>query len=76
MYYEVTFNGDKMNYISMLIKVENIRFDVTEGGDQMAKEKKASSKEENKKELSKTTQKRLILFLKEKLLVKLRHAII
>ena len=22
MYYEVTFNGDKMNYISMLIKVE------------------------------------------------------
>ena len=42
----------------------------------MAKEKKASSKEENKKELSKTTQKRLILFLKEKLLVKLRHAII
>ena len=42
----------------------------------MAKEKKASSKEENKKSCQKLRRKRLILFLKEKLLVKLRHAII
>ena len=41
----------------------------------MAKEKKASSKEETKR-VVKNYAKRLILFLKEKLLVKLRHAII